>query len=224
MGRKKHVLENGVLTLFDTLMQEYQKAKELRKAQAVKCVRNRFAAFLGWMGKTDIALDTLDARLMAMYQVWLSSQNVSGSTSVYYLRHMLTYFNIAKERGMAVGVNPDEALFGEVNMKIPLKKEKPAVGKELVQRLRALDIEKAYAATGQRTHTFYFRHTCAKLERARNLFLFSICAQGMEFVDLCYLRKTDVQNGVIRYVRRMTNQPVEVKVLPMMRKHSVNYR
>ena len=101
-------------------------------------------------------------------------------------------------------------------MKIPLKKEKPAVGKELVQQLRELDIEKAYAATGQRTHTFYFRHTCAKLERARDLFLFCVCAQGMEFVDLCYLRKTNVQNGVIRYVRRMTNQPVEVKVLPMM--------
>ena len=228
MGRKKKVLEkvldNGVLTWFDTLMLEYKEAGSQSRLRTIKGVRSRFASFLQWTGKTDIALDALDARLLAMYEVWLGSQKVGKSTSVYYLRNMYTFFNIARKRGMKVGVNPGENLFGEVYMKIDPKKEKPAVGKEVVQKLQELDIVKAYAATGQRAHTKYFKHTCEMLARARDLFLFRVCAQGMEFIDMCYLKKEDVRDGVIHFVRRMTNMPVEVKVLPMMQeiidKHS----
>ena len=47
---------------------------------------------------------------------------------------------------------------------------------------------------------------------ARNLFLFSFYTRGMAFVDMAYLRKKDIQNGVITYRRHNTGQQLNIKV------------
>ena len=216
MGRKKKRLENGVLTWFDTLLEEYQRVGRLTKVSAVKVARNRFADFLTWMGKEDIALDVLDARLMAMYETWLQSQKVSRNSSSNYLRTMKTCFNVAKERGMAVGSTPGEDIFKEVYTGIALKTERATVGKDIVQRLRDLDIDKVYAEKGKKRQITYFNNMILSLKQARDIFIFSVCAQGMDFVDVCFLRKKDVHDGTIHYVRHKSKKEVEVKVLPQM--------
>lgn len=56
----------------------------------------------------------------------------------------------------------------------------------------------------------------AAVERARDYFLFSFCAMGMPFVDLAFLRKTQVKDGYIDYRRHKTGQRVKVKIEPLM--------
>ena len=49
------------------------------------------------------------------------------------------------------------------------------------------------------------------LDYARDMFIFSFCTRGMSFVDMAYLRKTDLANGYITYRRKKTGQLLTVE-------------
>ncbi|MDE6528240.1 MAG: site-specific integrase, partial [Muribaculaceae bacterium] len=49
------------------------------------------------------------------------------------------------------------------------------------------------------------------LDYARNMFMFSFYTRGMSFVDMAYLRKSDLRNGILTYRRRKTNRRIYVK-------------
>ena len=51
------------------------------------------------------------------------------------------------------------------------------------------------------------------LEFARDVFLFLFLCRGMSFIDAAFLKKSDVQNGVISYRRHKTGQQLHVKVI-----------
>lgn len=46
------------------------------------------------------------------------------------------------------------------------------------------------------------------------MFIFSFCTRGMAFVDMAYLKKNNLQNGVICYARRKTGQLLSGKIEP----------
>lgn len=43
------------------------------------------------------------------------------------------------------------------------------------------------------------------------MFLFSFYTRGMSFIDMAYLKKSDLKNGIITYRRRKTGQQLTVK-------------
>lgn len=51
------------------------------------------------------------------------------------------------------------------------------------------------------------------LEFARDIFLFLFFCRGMSFIDAVFLKKTDIQNGVLTYRRHKTNQVLHIKVI-----------
>ena len=46
---------------------------------------------------------------------------------------------------------------------------------------------------------------------ARDIFMFSFYMRGMPFVDMAYLRKIDLKNGLLAYSRKKTNQYLTVE-------------
>ncbi|MFI3248682.1 MAG: tyrosine-type recombinase/integrase, partial [Rikenellaceae bacterium] len=50
-----------------------------------------------------------------------------------------------------------------------------------------------------------------RIDLARDIFMFSFYTRGMSFVDMAYLRKEDLKNGVLTYYRRKTGQLLTVK-------------
>ena len=53
--------------------------------------------------------------------------------------------------------------------------------------------------------------TNSALDFARDMFMFSFYTRGMSFVDMAYLKKTDLQNGILTYRRRKTGQELSIK-------------
>ena len=51
------------------------------------------------------------------------------------------------------------------------------------------------------------------LEFARDVFLFLFLCRGMSFIDAAFLRKSDIQNGVLTYRRHKTGQQLQVKII-----------
>lgn len=47
---------------------------------------------------------------------------------------------------------------------------------------------------------------------ARDVFMFSIYTRGMSFVDIAFLKKSDIFPGVIRYRRQKTGQLLEIGI------------
>lgn len=52
---------------------------------------------------------------------------------------------------------------------------------------------------------------------ARDLFLFSFYTRGMAFVDIARLRKSNIRDGIIRYERRKTGQPLYIRMEPCIK-------
>lgn len=77
---------------------------------------------------------------------------------------------------------------------------KRAIDERLIARLKSLDLPVSGA-----------------LPLARDLFVFSYCMRGMAFVDMAFLRKKDMRDGAIHYVRRKTGQRMTVHLEPCMR-------
>jgi integrase len=51
----------------------------------------------------------------------------------------------------------------------------------------------------------------SSLDFARDMFLFSFYTRGMSFVDMTYLKKSDLKSGILTYRRRKTGQQLTIK-------------
>lgn len=51
----------------------------------------------------------------------------------------------------------------------------------------------------------------SSLDFARDMFMFSFYTRGMSFVDMAYLEKANLQNGILTYRRRKTGQQLTIR-------------
>ena len=56
----------------------------------------------------------------------------------------------------------------------------------------------------------------SRIAFARDVFMLSIYLQGMSFVDMAYLRKSDISSGQLQYNRKKTGQCITVSWEPSM--------
>lgn len=170
----------------------------------------RFAEYLGSMGKTDISFCKLTPVLMTDFEGWMKAHGICRNTTSCYLRSLSAVWNKAVRDGLATG-NPFVGTYRGV-----AKTRKRAIDAEGICRLRSLDIESMMTEQGQKPVSKKLRQHIDRLLLSRDLFLFSFCSRGITFVDMAYLRKSDVKGDTIAYVRRKTGQRIEVCVEPLM--------
>ena len=58
--------------------------------------------------------------------------------------------------------------------------------------------------------------TGSSLDKARDLFLLSFYLRGMAFVDMAFLKKTDLKCGLVSYNRRKTHQNLNIEWMKPM--------
>ncbi len=149
-----------------------------------------FRMFVG----EDIPFADVTQLLLVDYENWLRERGVMRNSSSFYMRNLRSILNKAAGVGAVMARN----LFRDVYTGVDSTRKR-AAGEDLVLRLLRLDL----------------RHSAA-LALARDLFVFSYCTRGMAFVDVAYLRKEDIRDGVISYVRRKTGQRLTVGLEPCM--------
>lgn len=49
------------------------------------------------------------------------------------------------------------------------------------------------------------------MDYARDMFMFSFYTRGMSFIDMAYLKKTDLTRGILSYRRKKTGQRLNIK-------------
>ena len=111
--------------------------------------------------------------------------------------HLNVYDNIAF--GLKIKKEPKDIIAQKVNRMLKLvgleEYGKRAVTETVISQLLSIDLKKSKA-----------------LQFARDLFIFSFYARGMAFVDIVYLKKSNIQNGYITYVRHKTGQELTIRI------------
>lgn len=153
-------------------------------------------SFADFLSDSDIPFSALDDRLVDCYNRFLVERGVVRNTISFYMRIWRAVYNKAVRQRLVEQHFPFQNVYTGID-----KTRKRAVDEQIIARLHKLDLPEH-----------------SGLALARDLFIFSYCARGMAFVDMVYLRKSDLSNGMIRYTRRKTGQQLIIQVEPCIRR------
>lgn len=181
-----------LLRYIDTQIDRKKTLKKEGTAAAYRSTRLSLAKFLNG---SDIRMSAIDLRFIRQYEDFLYNSGVTGNTVSYYLRNLRTLYNQA----VTDGYHPHgEYPFAKAQTR-PAKTVKRALTRKDLQALANLGLEEM-----------------PELKFARDLYLFSFYAQGMAFVDIVLLKKSDICNGVLTYSRHKSKQLIRIAVTPQM--------
>lgn len=157
-----------------------------RTADTYTTVLNSFKRF---RGEQDLLLDNVDSGLMTEYEIWLKENGICKNTVSFYMRNLRAIYNRAVEKELTVQRYPFKHVYTGID-----KTVKRAVPIKVIRQIKELDLA-----------------LFPLLDYARDLFMFSFYTRGMSFIDMAYLKKKDLQNGILSYRRQKTNQQLHIK-------------
>lgn len=179
-------------TVFTFLQEQVRKKELMRRLGTARTYANAYRRFREFRRDKDLGFESLTPDLMEHYEAWLIGRDMKQNTIRFYLRtlHTLLY------KAVTEGLTTDRKLFGQVKLSY-VRTAKRAISE---RELKA--IEHMPLAQGS-VQAF-----------ARDIFMFSFYMRGMPFVDIAFLKKTDLKRGVLGYCRKKTNQYLEIEWEP----------
>jgi len=163
--------------------------KQLGKIRTSETYTATLKSFMTFREDQDVPLDGITSDLMLLYEAYLKARGVRMNTISFYMRILRAVYNRAVERGLTEQKNPFRHVYTGVD-----KTAKRAIPVKAIKALKELDLSMK-----------------PSLDFVRDMFMFSFYTRGMSFVDMAYLRKSDLQNGILTYRRRKTGQELAIK-------------
>ena len=163
--------------------------KQLNRERTSETYTAALRSFMTFRENQDLPLSGITSDLLLLYEAYLKNRGICMNTISFYMRILRAVYNRAVERGLIAQQHPFRHVYTGVDKTI-----KRAIPIKSIKALKALDLTKQLS-----------------LDFARDMFLFSFYTRGMSFVDMAYLRKTDLKNGVLTYRRRKTGQQLTIK-------------
>lgn len=176
-------------SLFSFMHGVIAQLKQLGKVRTSETYTATLKSFMAFRKEQDVPLDGISSDLMLLYEAHLKGRDVSMNTISFYMRNLRAVYNRAVEKGLTPQNNPFRHVYTGVD-----KTVKRAIPIKTIKALKELDLSMK-----------------PSLDFARDMFMFSFYTRGMSFVDMAYLRKTDLQNGILTYRRRKTGQQLTIK-------------
>ncbi len=178
---------HGFISYTQNLIIHLKKVGKFCTAENYLTTLNSFIRFRGIHG--DVLFDEIDANLMMAYENYLKSEKICLNTSSYYMRNFRAIYNRAVNSGLTVQRNPFKYVYTGIDQTV-----KRAVTLKVIRQIRDLKLD-----------------LDPLMDYARDLFMFSFYTRGMSFIDMAYLKKKDLQNGILSYRRQKTNQLLFIK-------------
>ncbi len=176
-------------TLVEFVSKVVSRLNELGRVRTAETYIATLRSFMGFRNGEDVALELIDSDLMQSYESYLKGRGITPNTISFYMRILRAIYNRAVERDLVEQCHPFKHVYTGVD-----KTLKRAIHLKYIKRLKELDLI-----------------TTPRQEVVRDMFLFSFYTRGMSFIDMAYLRKKDLVNGILSYRRRKTNQPIHIK-------------
>ena len=163
--------------------------KRLNRIRTSETYAATLSSFMKFRDGQDILLCEIDGDIMMLYEAWLKANGNCPNTTSFYMRILRAVYNRAVEKELTEQKYPFKHVYTGID-----KTVKRAVPLKAIKRIKELDLT-------LKPH----------LDYARDMFLFSFYTRGMSFIDMAYLKKSDLKNGILTYRRRKTGQQLTIK-------------
>lgn len=188
--------EYSLFTYMTGIIARLRQNDKIRTSETYKAALNSFRKFLIETSRcgqipqhNDIMLDCITAEVVESYEAWHKSHGVAPNTISFYTRILRAVYNRAVEDGIIENRNPFRHVYTGVD-----KTVKRALPIAVIKKIRQLDLSDSRA-----------------LDFARDMFLMSFYLRGMSFIDMAFLKKSDLKNGYVTYRRRKTGQQLTIE-------------
>ncbi len=165
--------------------------RQLKHTGTANNYRAALSSFRRFQNNEDIPLNAISHIIMEDYQAYLKSVGLVPNSISFYMRILRAVYNRAIEQDLTEDRRPFRTVYTGTE-----KTLKRAISISDIKRIRELDLS--------------YR---PNLEFARDIFLFLFFCRGMSFIDAAFLKRTDIQNGVLTYRRHKTNQILHIKII-----------
>lgn len=157
----------------------------LRTAETYRSALNQFSRF---RQNEDLPLSDITAVLMEQFQSYLRSRQLTMNTVSFFMRILRSIYHKGVKSGLTVDNQPFRSVYtGNA------KTQKRALPREAIQRIKQLQLDNP------------------QLLFARDMFLLSFYLRGMSFVDMAYMKRSDIHDGYITYKRHKTGQMLTIR-------------
>ena len=196
---KKKPAGNGYLSPFmgETIVQ----LQRLGKTRTSETYRSTLSRFLRFRNGRDVLISSMNDEMIMAFEASLKAGGLSPNTTSFYMRILRATYN----RDVKDGIKKQKYPFKYVYTGVA-KTRKRSVDISIISRLAGMNLDDSPAAA-----------------LARDMFLFSFYTRGMSFVDMAYLRKSDLSQGVLKYIRRKTGQTLYIRWEKCMEEIVANY-
>ena len=184
--------ENGLFTFMERVIERLYQLKHTGTAENYCAALRSFKRF---RHNEDIMMEVIDQITMEDYQAYLESTGLSLNSISFYMRILRAVYSRAVEQELTKDRKPFRTVFTGAE-----KTLKRAISIKDIKRIKNLDLSLK-----------------PNLEFARDIFLFLFFCRGMSFIDMAYLKKSDIQNGVLTYRRHKTGQVLHIKVIKQIK-------
>lgn len=176
----------GFLSFAREVIRQMGQIGKPRTAERYTVVIRSFERFCG---KNDVLLEEVNSDLMVRYENFLKTAGVCPNTTSYYMRGLRAIYNRAVEKELTMQRSPFKHVYTGID-----KTVKRAVPLNIIRQIRDLDLTLSPA-----------------MDFARDIFMFSFYTRGMSFIDMAFLKKKDLRNGILSYRRQKTGQQLSIK-------------
>lgn len=179
----------GEQTLFNFMSAIIVLLRQMGKHRTSETYSATLKSFMQFRNDKDLLLDEINADIMQMYEAYLHNKGLTKNSSSFYMRILRAVYNRAVEKELTQQKFPFRHVYTGID-----KTVKRAISLKAIRQIKNLDLSLNPA-----------------LDFARDMFLFSFYTRGMSFIDMAYLRKSDLKNGILTYRRRKTGQQLSIK-------------
>ena len=176
-------------SLFNFMQGIIARLKQMGKIRTAENYSCTLKSFMQFRGDRDVLLSEIDSDLMQLYEAYLHGKGVVRNTSSFYMRILRAVYNRALEKELMEQRNPFWHVYTGVE-----KTVKRAISFKVIRQLKEMDLSHSQS-----------------MEFARDMFMFSFYTRGMSFVDMAFLKKTDLNNGMLTYRRKKTGQLLSIR-------------
>ena len=163
--------------------------QQMGKQRTSETYRCTLKSFMQFREDKDVLLEDIDSDLMLMYEAYLRGRGLTKNSTSFYMRILRAVYNRAVEKDLTTNRNPFKHVYTGIDKTI-----KRAIPLKAIKQIKNLDLSLQ-----------------PSLDFARDMFLFSFYTRGMSFIDMAYLKKKDLSNGILSYRRRKTGQQLFIR-------------
>ena len=176
-------------SVFNFILRQIRHKEQTGKVRSSETYRSMLNSFTHFRKGVDLTFDMMDGPLMELYEAWMRNCGLARNSTSFYMRILRTNYRLAVEKGLT----PDSRPFRHVYCGMDKTVKRSLLFSE-IKRVNGLDLSRRPG-----------------MDFARDMFMFSFCTRGMSFIDMAYLKKTDLNNGCLTYRRKKTGQLMTIE-------------